>query len=99
MIINTKLFKEAADTILTATSIDKTITNLELAAGNGAVFLNVTNLEYYVSIKQQIETQDTFRAVVDANTFLNLISTLNTDTLDISLVDNKVVIKANKTMK
>jgi len=96
MILNTKLFKEAADTILLAIGVDKTVTNLELAAGNGALFLNVTNSEYYVSIKQTIENQDTFKAVVDATTFLSLISSISTDEFELTIVDNKIVIKSGK---
>ncbi len=96
MILDTKLFKESANTILLAIGVDKTVTNLELAAGNGILFLNVTNSEYYVSIKQTINSQDTFRAVIDAATFLNLISSIATENFELTIIDNKVVIKAGK---
>ncbi len=96
MIIKTKAFKEIADKILVATSIDKNAANLEIFAKGNTLRLNVTNKVYFVSVQFPLEQEEDFRAVVDASLFLNLISGLTTDTFELKIKDTIVVIKANK---
>ena len=96
MIIKTKDFKEAANKILLAADLDANAANLELVARNASLYLNVTNREYYVSIKFPIETDEAFRAVVDASLFLSLISGFTTDTFSLDIKDNTVVLGSGK---
>lgn len=96
MILKTRTFQEAANKILLAVSVDKSSANLELAAKDNALFLRVTNREYYVAVKFDLEELTDFRAVVDANLFLNLISGINTEDFELTINDTNVVVKAGK---
>ena len=96
MQIKTKEFQEAANKILFAVDVDKNAANLEIAAKNGALFLNVTNKEYYVSVKFSVDSAEEFRAVVDASLFLNLISGFTSETFDLSIKDNVVLVSSGK---
>ena len=91
MILNTKLFQEAANKILLAVSADKTnIANVELEAKEKMLYLRVTNKEFYVGIKFNLDSDETFRAVVDANLFLNLVSSITADTFELDIKDNRI---------
>ena len=96
MILKTKNFQEAANKILMAVGIDKAAANLELAAKDTSLYLRVTNREYYVAVRFELETPSDFRAVVDANLFLNLISGINTEEFELKINDTNVVVKAGK---
>lgn len=96
MIIKTKEFKEAASKIILATELDKRAANLEIVVRAGTLFLNVTNKEFYVSVKFPVETTEDFRIVVDASLFLSLISSLNTETFKLDIKDTAVSITAGK---
>jgi DNA polymerase III sliding clamp (beta) subunit (PCNA family) len=96
MILKSKTFQEAANKILVAVGLDKAATNLELAAKDTALYLRVTNREWYTAIKFELETPTEFRAVVDANLFLNLIAGINTEEFTLEIKDSIVVVKAGK---
>ncbi len=96
MIIKTKDFKDAANKILLAADLDTNAANLELVARNSSLYLNVTNKEYYVAVKFPLETDETFRAVVDASLFLSLVSGFTTDTFSLDTKDNTVVLGSGK---
>ena len=96
MILNTKLFQESANKILIAAELDKTAANLEIVTKDNILYLNVTNKEYYVSVKYNIETSEDFRAVVDASLFLNLIYGISSETFEIIIKDNYILVKAGK---
>ena len=96
MILKTKTFQEAANKILVAVSLDRSAANLELAAKDTALFLRVTNREYYVAVKFELDTPTDFRAVVDANLFLNLISGISTEDFELTINDTNVAVKAGK---
>ena len=96
MILKTKTFQEAANKILVAVGLDRSAANLELAAKDTALYLRVTNREYYVAVKFDLEAPTDFRAVVDANLFLNLISGINTEEFEITIKDTHVAVKAGK---
>ena len=96
MILKTKNFQEAANKILVAVSVNKANTNLELAAKDTALYLRVTDREMYVAVKFELENPTEFRAVVDANLFLNLISGISTEEFALEIKDNFVVVKAGK---
>lgn len=96
MILNTKLFQESANKILIAAELDKTAANLEIVTKDNVLYLNVTNKEYYVSVKYNIEASEDFRAVVDASLFLNLIYGISSETFEIIIKDNYILVKAGK---
>ena len=96
MILKTKLFQEAANKILVAVGLDRANANLELAAKSNALFLRVTNREQYAAVKFELEEPTDFRAVVDANLFLNLISGINTEEFELNINDTNVVVKAGR---
>lgn len=96
MILKTKTFQEAANKILLAVGLDRAAANLELAAKDTALYLRVTNREYYVAVKFELEEPTDFRAVVDANLFLNLISGINTEEFELKIKDTHIVVKAGK---
>lgn len=96
MIIKTKDFQEAANKILFAADLDKNAANLELKAKDNFLYLNVTNREFYVSIKFPLETTEEFHAVIDASLFLNLISGITTDTFSLTLHTNHIKVTAGK---
>lgn len=96
MILKTKTFQEAANKILVAVGLDRTAANLELAAKDTALYLRVTNREYYTAVKFDLETPTEFRAVVDANLFLNLISGISTEEFELKINETNVVVKAGK---
>lgn len=93
MIIKTKEFQEAANKILLAAD---NAANLELYADSNILQLNVTNNEFYVSIRFQMDTSATFHAVVDASLFLSLISGITTETFSIEANTNYIDIRAGK---
>ena len=96
MILKTKTFQEAANKILVAVGLDRSAANLELAAKDTALYLRVTNREYYVAVKFDLEVPTDFRAVVDANLFLNLISGISTEEFELAINDTHVAVKAGK---
>ena len=96
MIIKTKDFQDVAKKILLATSLDKNACNLELITKGSDLYLNVTNKEYFVSIKFALDTPEEFHATVDANLFLSLISALTTETFALSIKKNSIEIKSGK---
>ena len=96
MILKTKPFQEAANKILLAVGLDRSAANLELAASNEALYLRVTNREYYVAVKFDLDEPTDFRAVVDANLFLNLIAGINSEEFELTINDTNVAVKAGK---
>lgn len=96
MILKTKEFQEAANKILVAVGLDRSAANLELAANKTALYLRVTNREYYAAVKFDLDAPTEFRAVVDANLFLNLISGINTEDFELTIKDTHVAVKAGK---
>ena len=96
MIIKLKEFKEVADKILLAAGLDENAANVELRAKDHTLYLAITNREYYCCVKFPIESDEEFRAVVDASLFLSLIAGLTTETFELEIKDNNVLIKSGK---
>jgi DNA polymerase III sliding clamp (beta) subunit (PCNA family) len=102
MIIQTKSFQESCKKILDAVDTNSTsIINetLELEAKDNILTLNVTNKEYYVSVKVPLDIDVKLHAVVNAQLFLNLISKITTGNLEITIGDNALIVKANGNYK
>lgn len=103
MVLKTKDFQDSCKQILMAVdggSTEFEANKLELVAKNRELKLNVTNNEYLVTITSKLDTDvDDFRIVVDAVIFLNLISKITTDTIELSVSGNNLIVKGNGTYK
>jgi hypothetical protein len=63
------------------------------------LYISVTNREYFAKVRIEIDTEVEFHATVNANLFLKLISQITTDTIELNIVDNSLVLKGNGTYK
>ena len=102
MIIKTEDFKDVCSTVLAATDGSELSTlteTLELKTQGSALYLNVTNKEYYVSVKFPLEHEETFHAAVNATLFLKLISQITSDSIELTTTDKYVMVKANGNYK
>lgn len=98
MTLTTKSFKEACQTILFAIdSKESTLftETLELSAKGNVLYLNVTNQEYYVSVKFNLDREENFTASVNAKTFLTLMGKITTEDLSLSIGNKELKISAN----
>ena len=98
MIINTKDFKEVCSTILSTIDSSKLSTyteTLELEVKDKILFLNVTNGEYFVSVKFTLDEDYNFHASVNASLFLKLISAITTEKISLECKDKYLEVKAN----
>lgn len=104
MIVKSKEFKEACSSILAAidnSELSNYTEALELYGINNLLLLNVTNKEYYVSVKFKLEENlnQEFKAVIKAHTFLNLIKNITTEEIDLKVKENNLFVKANGNYK
>lgn len=103
MILKTEKLKDASTKILSAidsdSSYDISATVIDLHTEDSYLLMSVTNREYYVSERIELETQEDFHAVVDGKTFLNLISKVTTSTIEFKVDDKVLYIKANGNYK
>ena len=87
MILKTEKLKDASTKILSAidsdSSYDISATVIDLHTEDSYLLMSVTNKEYYVSDRIELETQEDFHAVVDGKTFLNLISKITSPTIEL----------------
>lgn len=98
MIVKTEEFKEACQTILLALDTKEvTLYNeaLELVANGSVLNLNVTNRQYYVTVKFNLSSPTQFRASVKAKTFLSLVSKITTEYIELLVSDRTLKVKAN----
>lgn len=102
MILSTKTFKELCSTVLSATDsseLSALTETLELKTSGKTLLLNVTNREYYCSVKFELDHEEEFHATVNANLFLKLIAAVTTETIEITVHDTYVNVKANGNYK
>lgn len=102
MIIASEKLKSVSQKILTAVDSNElsVITEtLELKTVDNILYMNVTNKEYYASIKLELGAVEAFHATVNANVFLKLVSQITTADIELTLENNSMVIKANGTYK
>lgn len=101
-IIRSEDLKDVCSKILTAvdsTELSLVTETLELVANGDVLTVGVTNREYFAEVKLKLEDVNNFRATVNATLFLKLISQITTDTIELSVVDNILVVKGNGTYK
>lgn len=102
MIIRRESLQDVSRSILSAVdtaNVNEITETLELVATGKILTLNVTNREYYVSVDVELPVEAELHATVNANLFLKLISQITTDTIDLKIGDNSLVIKGNGTYK
>ena len=100
MIIWSEDLKEVSSKILAAVDNNElsTITEtLELKVIDKSLYISVTNREYYAQVKLELDQDEDFHATVNATLFLKLISQITTDTIELSISGNSVIIKGNGT--
>jgi DNA polymerase III sliding clamp (beta) subunit (PCNA family) len=98
MIVKTEEFKEACQTILLALDTKEvSLYNeaLELISSGSTLNLNVTNRQYYVTVKFNLTSPVNFKAVVKAKTFLSLVSKITTEYIELLVDDRVLKVKAN----
>ena len=72
---------------------------LQIKTEGNNLFISVTNREYFAKVRIEIDSAVDFHATVNANLFLKLISQITTDTIEMNVVDNSLVLKGNGTYK
>lgn len=101
-IIRSEDLKDVCSKILTAvdsTELSLVTETLELIAHNDTLTVAVTNREYFAEVKLKLDDVNDFHATVNATLFLKLISQITTDTIELSVVENTLVVKGNGTYK
>ena len=101
MTIDTLLLQEKCKKILDAIGSKKGIVvdTLELEVANDSLYMNVTDKEYFVSVKLPIENQEEFHAVVNAQLFLSLITKMTSKTTTLKTSDSVLYVKGNGNYK
>lgn len=102
MIIRSDEFKKICSTVLSATDGSELSTlteTLELKTVGNILYLNVTNKEYYASVKFQLDHEEAFHASVNANLFLKLVAAITSDQIELTVHDTYMNIKANGNYK
>ena len=96
MIIKTKDFAEVANKIKEAVSLAENAANLEVVAKGTSLFLNVTNKEFYASVKYDLTEETNFAATVDASLFLDLVSQITAETFNLTVEGPALIVACGK---
>lgn len=102
MIIRSEEIKDMCSTILAAVdSSDITVVaeTLQLKSEGTVLTIAVTNREYYASVSMDVGEELELNATVNAMLFLKLISQITTDTIDLEVKGNNLVVVGNGTYK
>ena len=98
MVLRIEDLKDVCSKILSAvdsSELSVLTETLELKAENKILYMSVTNREYYVRVKLDLGEDVNFHATVNANLFLKLISQTTTDTVEITIDNNILIVKGN----
>ena len=102
MIIRSEDFRAICSKILAAAdsnSLSPITETVELRTENTFLYVSVTNMEYFARCKFDLGIEESFHATVNADLFLKLVSQITTDTIELSVRDNYMILKANGTYK
>ena len=102
MILNTQELKQVTDKILSAvdsSEVSNTTETLELEVKEDNLYINVTNKEYFVKAKLFLGYTEEFHVSVNANLFLNLISQITTEDIELTCDESSLHIKGNGNYK
>ena len=72
---------------------------LQIKTEGRSLYISVTNREYFAKVRIEIDSDVDFHATVNANLFLKLVSQITTDTIEMNVVENSLVLKGNGTYK
>ena len=102
MIIRTELLQDSCSKILSAVDsnvLSAVTETLEISAKDNVFTMAVTNREYFVEVKMDIEVKEELHATVNANLFLKLISKVTSETIELVSDGNSLLIKCNGNYK
>lgn len=98
---NTERFKELVSYAIRGAGFNKLLelsSYMGIKVDNGTLYLNTTDGTNYMRVSDAC-VADNLDVTVNADLFAKLISRINTDTVDIEVVDNVLVVKSNGTYK
>lgn len=102
MILKRDEIKDVCSKILMAvdsSELSAITETLELIVKNNILYLNVTNREYFVTVKIPVDVETDFHATINATLFLKLISQITTEEVELNVEDKCLVVKANGVYK
>ena len=102
MYIRTDVIKPVCITILNSVeTVDSSnITdNLELLCDKNILYISVTNREYFIKIKFDVNESSDFHATINAKLFLKLISQVTSELIEFTTDSTSLIIKANGSYK
>lgn len=102
MILDTNKFSTACQSILAAIdskNVSLYTETMELVANGKVLSMNVTNREYFVTVNFDLQVDETFRASINAELFLKLISKITSPTIKLTIDGNAVKIEGNGVYK
>ena len=102
MIISTEEFRKVCSTILSGVDGSELSALTETLAMNtvgNVLRLTVTNKEYFLAVSFPLDHEEDFHASVNANLFLKLIAAITTETIELTIHDTYINIKANGNYK
>ena len=102
MILRIEDLKDVCSKILSAvdsSELSILTETLELKTENDVLYMSVTNREYYVRVKLDLGEKIDFHATVNANLFLKLISQTTTETVELTIDNNTLIVKGNGVYK
>lgn len=102
MIIRIEEIQNACSKILTAVdsnTVSAVTETLQLSTEGKNLYISVTNKEYFARVKLEMAEPVDFKATVNANLFLKLVSQITTETIELSVEESTLIIKGNGTYK
>ena len=102
MILRREDIQEKSAKILSAidtSEVSSLSDTVEMICKDNYLYLSVTNREYLVEIKIDLGSHEDFHATVSATLFLKLIAQTTSDTIELSVKDNALIVKGNGTYK
>lgn len=96
MIVKTSEFQKICSILMNGVSSTKG-ENLELKTNKDTqeLILNINSDDYYLSVKFALDQYEDFHACVKALLFLKLISSINSETIELSTTSSNVLVKTN----
>ena len=93
---NTKYISQAIDSAVISSIADL----IQIKVVNKKLHFYITDKDYYLDVTvSKEEFDEDFNIIVDAKIFTKLISSITTDTVSLTIEDNKLIIKANGVYK
>ena len=102
MIIRIEEIQNACSKILAAVdsnALSAVTETLQLSTEGKNLYISVTNKEYYAQVKIEMSEPIDFKATVNAQLFLKLVSQITTETIELTTQDSALVLKGNGTYK